>query len=85
MFFVTLFYTVLYIWLGVALIKYRKQVHDWTWDSAFINKYLWRWWTYLVMILLWLFFIFVWVLQPFGWLDLLKNDEMWETNILGDK
>ena len=84
MFFVTLFYTLLYIWLWVGLIKYRKQVHDWTWDSAFINKYLWRWWTYLVMILLGLFFIFIWVLQPFWWLDLFRDDNTGQTSILGD-
>ena len=66
-----IFYWIILFALGFLAIKYRKNVVSWTWKFVWAEKYLWNWWTYLVIILMWLFFMFLWVLYPFWWLELL--------------
>jgi hypothetical protein len=72
-----IFYWIILFTLGFLSIKYRKNVVSWTWKFVWAEKYLWNWWTYLVIILLWLFLMFLWVLYPFGWLELLG---WWQNN-----
>ena len=71
MIFIKIFYAIILIWIGILLLKYRKIVKSWTWNFVWAEKYLWTWWTYLVIIIIWLFLIFIWVLYPFWWLELL--------------
>ena len=68
---VKLFYALFLMGLGFSLIRYRKNVKSWTGNFFWAEKYLGNGGTYLVMILLGLFLIFLWVLYPFGGLDLL--------------
>lgn len=60
-------YWLFFIWMWAALIKYRKNVKSWTWNFVWAEHYLGRWWTYAVILFLWLFFIFYWVAYPFWW------------------
>jgi len=66
-----IFYALLLIASWMWLIKYRRNVKSWTGNFMWAEKYLWSWWTYLIMILIGLFLIFVGILYPFGWLDLI--------------
>ncbi|MDD3302667.1 MAG: hypothetical protein PHN31_03850 [Candidatus Gracilibacteria bacterium] len=66
-----LFYSILYIGLGILIIKYRKNIHSWTGNWYWAEKYLGSGGTYLVLVFLGLFFIFLGGLYPFGGLDLL--------------
>lgn len=68
---VDLFYAVLLIVWGVSLIKYRRNVKSWTGNWLWAEKIIWSWGTYVVMILIWLFMIFLWVLYPFWGMDLI--------------
>ena len=70
---VKLIYAIFFILLWIWLIKYRKTVKSWTWNFVWAEQYIGRWWTYFVIILFWLFLIFVWVLYPFWWLDLIAK------------
>ena len=69
MFFVKLFYGLLMIWMWVGIIKYRKQLKWWTGNWVWAEKYVWRWWTYFIMLLLWMLLIFLWATYPFWVLD----------------
>lgn len=71
MIFIKIIYSLLFIAWGVALLKYRRTVKSWTGNFVWAEKYLGNWWTYLVIILFGLFFIFFGVLYPFGWFDLI--------------
>ena len=64
-------YAILLITSGMWLIKYRRNVKWWTGNFVWAERYIWNWGTYFVMIIVWLFMIFLWILYPFGWLDLL--------------
>lgn len=70
---VDLFYSILFILLGAWIIKYRKQLHWWTWNFVWAEQYIWRWWTYFILILIWLWLLFLWAIYPFWWLDLLTK------------
>jgi len=66
-----IFYWIILFALGFLAIKHRKNVISWTWKFVWAEKYLWNGGTYLVIILLGLFLMFLWILYPFGWLELL--------------
>ncbi len=78
MFIVKLFYWLLMIAIWVWIIKYRKQVKSWTGNWVWAERYIWRGWTYFVMLLLWLALIFLGVLYPFGLLD--RGGISWNVN-----
>jgi hypothetical protein len=72
-----IFYGIIFFLLWLWAIKYRKIVVSWTWKFVWAEKYIWNWWTYLVIIIMWLFFMFLWVLYPFWWLELLWASPDW--------
>lgn len=72
---IDIIYWLFFIWLWSLILKYRKNVKGWTWNFVWAEHYLWRWWTYFVIILIWLWIIFYWVIYPFGWFSsVLDND-----------
>ena len=64
-------YGILLIVWGMWLIKYRRNVKWWTGNFVWAERYIWNWGTYFIMIFVGLFMIFLWVIYPFDWLDLL--------------
>lgn len=72
-FLVKLFYSIILLSLWWTLIKYRKNVHERTWNWYWAEKYLGSGWTYLVLVLFWMFLIFLWAIYPFWGLELLKK------------
>ncbi len=62
-------YWILLIAWGLWMIKYRKVIKSWTWNFYWAEHYIWRWWTYLIIILIWLAMIFMWAMYPFWWMD----------------
>lgn len=70
-------YGLFFIAIGWAIVKYRKVVKWWTGNIYFIEKYLWRWSTYFVIILVWLGIILYGVFYPFGGIPFLRST--WET------
>lgn len=71
MIFLDIFYSLFFISLWLWLIKYRRVVKSWTGEFMWAERYLWRWSTYFVMVVFWLFLIFYWVIYPFWWMELL--------------
>ncbi|NDK07916.1 hypothetical protein EOM39_01565 [Candidatus Gracilibacteria bacterium] len=71
-FIIKIFYSILFLALGGALIKFRKNVHDRTGHWYWAEKYLGSGGTYLVLILFGLFLIFLGAIYPFGGLELLR-------------
>jgi len=69
--FVEIFYWILLFWIWFGIIRYRKQVKSWTGNFVWAEQYIWRGWTYFIMLLLWLFLMFLWVIYPFWGLDML--------------
>ncbi|EKE26950.1 MAG: hypothetical protein ACD_4C00109G0002 [uncultured bacterium (gcode 4)] len=69
MIFVKIFYAILMACIWFLLIKYRKNVYEWTWKFVWAETYLWSWWTILVIIMLWLLFIFFSITYPFWTFD----------------
>lgn len=69
-----IFYSIFFILIWGGIIKYRRQLHWWTWNFVWAEHYLWRWWTYLILIIVWLACVFYWVTYPFWWIELIfKN------------
>lgn len=68
---IKLIYAIAFIFLGIWLIKYRRNVKSWTWNFVRAERYIWNGWTYLVFIAFWLFLIFLGVIYPFWWLNLI--------------
>jgi hypothetical protein len=66
---IKIIYWILLISWWLAILKYRRYVKSWTWNFYWAEHYLWRWWTYIVIIFIWLAMIFIWILYPFWWLD----------------
>lgn len=66
---IKIIYWLLMISSGIAILKYRRIVKSWTWNFVWAEQYLWRWGTYLVLILIWLWLIFLWAIYPFGWFE----------------
>ena len=71
--FVDLIYAILLCSGWCGLIKYRRSVKSWTGNFVWAETYLGRWGTYTVMILFWLGMIFLGVIYPFGWLEMLTG------------
>lgn len=71
---VDIIYSILLMVWGFFLIKYRRNVKSWTGNFMWAERYIWSGWTYLVLILTWLFMIFLGVLYPFWWLELLFGE-----------
>lgn len=69
--FVDIFYAILFIGIWVLILKYRRLVKSWTGNFYWAEKYIWRWWTYFILILMALFLIFLWILYPFWWMELI--------------
>lgn len=70
---VKIFYAILFISLWFLLIRFRKNVHDRTGHWYWAEKYLGSGWTYLVLVLFWMFLIFFGAIYPFWGLELLKK------------
>ncbi len=71
MFIVKIIYAIMLIAWGCAIIRYRKIVKSWTGNFIWAEHYLWRWWTYFIILLVGLGMIFYWTIYPFGWAELL--------------
>lgn len=71
--FVKLVYLVFFTSLGVAILKYRKNVFDWTGRWYWAEKYLGNGGTVVVIILIGLGLIFFGVGYPLGAFDSLKG------------
>lgn len=70
---VDIFYALFLIVSWYSLIKYRRNVKSWTGNFLWAEKYIGSWGTYIVLILLWLFMIFLGVLYPFGGMELITG------------
>ena len=68
---IDIIYAILFIAWWIWLIKYRRNVKWWTGNFVWAERYIWNWGTYFVLILAGLFMIFLWVLYPFGGLELI--------------
>lgn len=66
---VKLIYSIFFITSWYYIIKYRKVVKSWTGNFYWAEHYLWNWWTYFVLLLIWLGLIFLWVTYPFWVFD----------------
>lgn len=69
--FTNIFFGLCLIAMWAVILKYRKIVRWWTGNFYWAEKHLWRGWTYFIIMLIGLFLIFLWVIYPFWWLDLL--------------
>lgn len=72
-FFFKIFYGIIFIIFWLSILKYRKLVHSWTWNFVWAEQYIWRGWTYFVLVLIWLGFVFFWTIYPFWGLELLTS------------
>jgi len=76
---IKIFYAIFLVVLWFSLIKYRRQVKSWTGNFVWAEHYLWAGGTYLIMIIFWMFLMFLGVLYPFGWLELIFGSiSKWE-------
>lgn len=75
-FLIDIFYAIMFVLWWMALIKYRRNVKSWTGNWMWAEKYIGNGGTYAVLILTGLFMIFLWVLYPFGWMDVITG---WNT------
>ena len=66
-------YGLFFMSLGFVIIKYRRIVKWWTGNMYFIEQYLWRGSTYLIIILVWIGLILFWFFYPFGWLPFMRD------------
>lgn len=69
MIFIKIFYSILFISLWVLLLKYRRTVKSWTGNFYWAEKYIGNWWTYFVLVLAGLWFIFYGAIYPFWWIE----------------
>lgn len=67
---VKIFYSIFFIAMGYWILRYRKVVKSWTWNFVWAEQYLWRGWTYFILLLVWIGLIFFWAIYPFWWLEL---------------
>lgn len=67
----TFTYSILFLVGWFLILKYRKQIKHFSWSFAWAETYLWRGSTYLVIIAVWCAMVFLWVIFPFWWLDLI--------------
>lgn len=69
--FVNIVYWILFLLWWFLVLKYRRQIKNFSGDFVWAERYLWRWSTYLVLILAWCAMIFLWALMPFWWINVL--------------
>lgn len=62
-------YWIILFCLWVIVLKYRKNIYDWTGKFGWAERYIGSWWTVIVIILTWLLFIFLSVAYPMGLFD----------------
>lgn len=72
---IKIFYAIIMIWTWYLMLKYRQRVKSWTWNFYWAEKYLWRWWTHVVITLVACGLIFLWALYPFWWVEFLFNNK----------
>jgi hypothetical protein len=72
-FIVKIFYWAIFVWLGFLMLKYRRVVKSWTWNFVWAERYLWNWWTNLVLVLLALALMFFGAMYPF-WFEIFPAD-----------
>ncbi|MCP4522610.1 MAG: hypothetical protein GY828_00135 [Candidatus Gracilibacteria bacterium] len=68
---IKIIYAILLIAGGYAMIRYRRIVKSWTGNFYWAEKYIGNGGTYLVIIFIGLFMIFLGTLYPFGGIDIL--------------
>lgn len=68
---IDIIYWIMFMLIWAWILKYRKIVKSWTWNFVWAEQYLGRGWTYSVIILFWLSMLFLGVLYPFWWLELI--------------
>lgn len=71
MFIVKIIYAILLITGWYAIVRYRRNVHEWTGNFVWAEQYLGSGWTYLIITLTGLALIFFWILYPFWWITIL--------------
>lgn len=64
-------YWIFFLVSGFLILKYRRQIRQFSGKFAWAEIYLWRWWTYLVILVAWLLLIFLWAVFPFWWMDII--------------
>ncbi len=73
-------YWIIFAICWIAIIKYRKIVYEWTGKFNWAEKYIWSWWTVIVIILIWLVLIFVSVAYPLWYIDFKPNQKIQNIN-----
>ena len=68
---VDIFYAIMFISIGIWLLKYRRTVKSWTGSFLWAEKYIWNGGTYFIIMVTWLFLIFLGILYPFWGLELI--------------
>lgn len=68
------FYGLVFFAIGVALIKYRKNVYEWTGRFAWAERYLGNGGTVLVIVLAGCLLIFLSIAYPTGAIDPGRRD-----------
>lgn len=63
-------YGILFTTSWILILKFRKQIKDFSGSFAWAETMLGRWGTYLVIIAIWAFLIFYGVIFPFGGMEL---------------
>jgi len=71
-FLLKIFYGAIFIAIGYLMIKYRRNVKSWTGNFVWAERYLWSWWTNLIIVLMALALIFFWAMYPF-WFEILPQ------------
>lgn len=54
---------------GVAILKYRHQIHEFTGEWGWANTYLWGNWTVVAIALIGMILIWIWTAYPFWVID----------------
>lgn len=68
---VDLFYAITFFWMWFGIVKYRRIVKTWTWNFVWAEQKIWRWSTYVILMLFWIAMMFFWVIYPFWGLEML--------------
>lgn len=64
MFIMKIIYWILMVLAWYYMVKNRRNVKSWTGNFVWAERYIGNWWTYIVIILLWIWLMLVWVLYP---------------------
>ncbi len=71
---------IILISIWILILKFRKNIHEWTGNFYWAEQYIGRWWTFFILVIIWCFFIIWWVSYPFWWLEFLfgRDTNSWE-------